>query len=189
MALMNCPECGKEVSDKASACPNCGYRITYLEKSSTLIKYAKIGIICLLVVVVIIALCKATSTVHSPFEKFSPQMTKEDIHEEFGEPIYTSTEYDAECYGNSSFVGLYGKLFVWYKSDESIDHVYWEYDLKDGETLADCSKQVQKIKEFFTEMYGPPSEKYGYIIWEDSVGQEYGLKLDSDSTIKLKYEP
>ena len=24
MALINCSECGKEVSDKASTCPNCG---------------------------------------------------------------------------------------------------------------------------------------------------------------------
>lgn len=24
MALINCPECGKEISDKASSCPNCG---------------------------------------------------------------------------------------------------------------------------------------------------------------------
>lgn len=24
MALINCPECGKEISDKAEACPNCG---------------------------------------------------------------------------------------------------------------------------------------------------------------------
>lgn len=24
MALINCPECGKEISDKASACPHCG---------------------------------------------------------------------------------------------------------------------------------------------------------------------
>lgn len=25
MALINCPECGKEISDKVKACPNCGY--------------------------------------------------------------------------------------------------------------------------------------------------------------------
>jgi RNA polymerase subunit RPABC4/transcription elongation factor Spt4 len=25
MALINCPECNKEVSDKAKSCPNCGY--------------------------------------------------------------------------------------------------------------------------------------------------------------------
>lgn len=24
MALINCPECGKEISDKANTCPNCG---------------------------------------------------------------------------------------------------------------------------------------------------------------------
>lgn len=27
MALINCPECGREVSDKAEKCPNCGYNI------------------------------------------------------------------------------------------------------------------------------------------------------------------
>lgn len=28
MALIKCPECGREVSDKALSCPNCGYPIT-----------------------------------------------------------------------------------------------------------------------------------------------------------------
>lgn len=27
MALITCPECGREVSDKATSCPNCGYPI------------------------------------------------------------------------------------------------------------------------------------------------------------------
>ncbi len=27
MALINCKECGKEISDKAEMCPNCGYRL------------------------------------------------------------------------------------------------------------------------------------------------------------------
>jgi len=25
MALINCPECGKEISDSAKQCPNCGF--------------------------------------------------------------------------------------------------------------------------------------------------------------------
>ncbi|MDO4827890.1 MAG: zinc-ribbon domain-containing protein, partial [Clostridia bacterium] len=25
MALIKCPECGLSISDKAAACPNCGY--------------------------------------------------------------------------------------------------------------------------------------------------------------------
>lgn len=31
MALINCPQCGKEVSDKASTCPGCGYVLTKKE--------------------------------------------------------------------------------------------------------------------------------------------------------------
>lgn len=27
MALINCKECGKEISDEASFCPNCGYSV------------------------------------------------------------------------------------------------------------------------------------------------------------------
>lgn len=27
MALIKCPECGKEISDTVKSCPNCGYRI------------------------------------------------------------------------------------------------------------------------------------------------------------------
>ena len=32
MALIICPECGKEVSDQASVCPNCGYPINNIEE-------------------------------------------------------------------------------------------------------------------------------------------------------------
>ena len=27
MALIKCPECGKEISDTAKSCPNCGYSL------------------------------------------------------------------------------------------------------------------------------------------------------------------
>ena len=35
MALIKCPECGKDVSDKAKACPKCGYPIDEYVKEST----------------------------------------------------------------------------------------------------------------------------------------------------------
>lgn len=32
MALINCPECSKSISDSASNCPNCGYPINPVPK-------------------------------------------------------------------------------------------------------------------------------------------------------------
>lgn len=44
MALINCKECGKEISTTAEACPHCGSRTQYgksvAEKKSLLTKYA-----------------------------------------------------------------------------------------------------------------------------------------------------
>lgn len=37
MALINCPECGKEVSEQAKICPNCGYKIKRMKSSVKLL--------------------------------------------------------------------------------------------------------------------------------------------------------
>lgn len=45
MALIKCPECGKEISDKAAACPNCGCPISgsnVVSKPTT----AQIRVVC-----------------------------------------------------------------------------------------------------------------------------------------------
>jgi hypothetical protein len=35
MTLINCPECGNEVSDQAGSCPDCGYPMTNNENTET----------------------------------------------------------------------------------------------------------------------------------------------------------
>lgn len=50
MALTICPECGKQVSDKANSCPHCGYRIH--QKKIIFNKFHKT--ICIVISVVII---------------------------------------------------------------------------------------------------------------------------------------
>lgn len=43
MALITCPECGKEISDTARSCPNCGYPITTKESKENLTTSAAVG--------------------------------------------------------------------------------------------------------------------------------------------------
>ena len=35
MALIKCPECGREVSDRAGSCPHCGFPLTSLKTDGT----------------------------------------------------------------------------------------------------------------------------------------------------------
>ena len=41
MALINCPECGKSVSDKATVCIHCGYPINVINKDTNCEKIKK----------------------------------------------------------------------------------------------------------------------------------------------------
>ena len=50
MALIKCKECGKEISDQAESCPNCGYKIiqTRTKKSNNSSKSKTGSIVCLI---------------------------------------------------------------------------------------------------------------------------------------------
>ena len=44
MSLIKCPECGKDISDKAQSCPNCGYVLNIFScKNEDDISKAKTG--------------------------------------------------------------------------------------------------------------------------------------------------
>lgn len=46
MALIKCPECGKQVSDKANACPGCGCPISSTSSVSNTSNYAQVRVVC-----------------------------------------------------------------------------------------------------------------------------------------------
>ena len=49
MAMIKCPECGKQVSDKANSCPNCGYGVKPKKKVN--MKIVVIVICCLALII------------------------------------------------------------------------------------------------------------------------------------------
>lgn len=50
MALINCPECGKEKSDQVNTCVHCGYKVKKLSNKKILYPVIPIAILLLLVV-------------------------------------------------------------------------------------------------------------------------------------------
>ena len=58
MALINCPECGKEVSDKATSCPKCGAPTEYGKKETKKERIKKKGNVqgagCLIMILALI---------------------------------------------------------------------------------------------------------------------------------------
>jgi len=61
MALIKCYECGHEISDKASACPNCGIKIKQKKKSVNIILLAIIVVVCLIISIVVANIYKSVS--------------------------------------------------------------------------------------------------------------------------------
>ncbi len=54
MALINCPECSKEISDEAKVCPNCGKPLKPLKKKRNKIIVNKTIVVVLSIIVVLI---------------------------------------------------------------------------------------------------------------------------------------
>lgn len=65
MALIKCKECGKELSDKAKICPNCGYRERKPITKKTILTF---GVIALIVALFGVILCFVGSKVQEKKE-------------------------------------------------------------------------------------------------------------------------
>ena len=80
MALIKCKECGKEISDKANTCPNCGNPINddTITKEVKATKKVAIFIIAILVVVCIIGFIFGYFIPAHTYYKLNPETNQYD---------------------------------------------------------------------------------------------------------------
>ena len=186
MALMKCPECGADISEKAKACPYCGYKNKHFNKK----KLVKI----ILIIVAILTIIQCASWVRykmsipkeSPFgddlEYFGKTSTVRDVIDTLGEPsdedAYTTVKiaglgdlvypYDCEdVSGNISF-NVSNNEIIW----ASWDNEGYSYNTDKANKLAN------DIYLYYTEEYGEP-ETY------DSDGKNYQWDIKNGSTYLL----
>lgn len=190
MALIKCPECGKEISDMAKACPECGYELKQnveATKKESFFKKNKIAVLVIGIVIIIAIVagaCIKSIPQKSPFEKVDVTMTREQGRKALGKPDSSKKptadiQNYIDTYNNVKFLGMNGNLEVWYYKNEkkALSHAIWEYDLDLDKSFNDYQKQIDKIIDFYTELYGTPTSEYSDYEWKDYNGTEISLDL------------
>ena len=167
MALIKCPECGKDISDKAGKCPECGCPIKKIRK-----RYIILGItIAMLTIVIGAKVVKNIQGNATPFDKIDFGFTKEKVYKVLGKPDEEITD-TIHLYNNKKFKGLKGNLEISY--DDSSNTVYdmeWSFELEDKKIFSDYP-EIEEIMKYYEELYGVAmySESYDYYIYKFDEG-------------------
>lgn len=166
MALIKCPECGKEISDTIKKCPNCGYKV---KKQVNKKKMFIIGIISL---ILLIGGCATIMVIKNNNIKQQEKLVQEydNLIVETGAKIYVNGVLAQ--YHSSGIAGVwYDCIKSKYCSDfsNSIKSYMTQNEkaltsLKDNKT--EIEKSMQKLKSVPTNDYQDAYEKivefYGY---------------------------
>lgn len=168
MALIYCPECGKELSDTLKKCPHCGMKIK--NKKEKKVDKKKRGIIIAIIVAVII-LVGASAIIYNVLSL--SQEEKKQV-EEVNNRIVQILDIDIE---NSNKNQLESKIEECDTAIEECEKTDWKVKLhiKDSDKLnglkKDCTEQIENInKKAVKEV-------------EDAIDSIGEVTLDSESKI------
>jgi predicted nucleic acid-binding Zn ribbon protein len=180
MAVIECPECGEDVSDKAEKCVHCGFVMNekkQKKKPNLKLVIPIVAVVILIVIAIVIVVIKTgNGNVNLPFvEKETPipfidvewgvdQATVEEImgepdeegeNEDYGHVIgYDGIEYDGYT-GNAYF----------YFQDEGLNRVFFRVEELDTD-----------MYDHFYNMY---QEKYGEPNYTNSMGARWDESIGS----------
>lgn len=108
MALVKCPECGNEISDKAKSCPTCGYLIKRNDPKNRLHKVLiSIILIIVLIVGIIITIIFTTNDKKTNFNKLEDEIF---IHAKELQDTYGKISIDCAkiyCDGKNQYIIIY----------------------------------------------------------------------------------
>ena len=125
MALVNCPECSKEISDSSVSCPHCGYPLNKekpvqnVPSKNQKPKYNSKGIGCLVIIIGILIIYAVTSISSYFEEKNKPPKTEKEIRKELVEKHFSSWD--------GSHIGLTALIKKTMNDPSSYEHVETTY--------------------------------------------------------------
>lgn len=207
MAMIKCPECGNEISDKAKACPICGCPI----KTEKLKRNLPKKVIAIMSVVIIIVLVIAVRSVTHRSNTSSNLTEKEQIEQvehlvERGRQLLGTTSdsdgnvelndddyelfYDAEVFGNAGQLS-HGTT----KEDTSsifIDIMDWvSTETYSNDTFEEPA--VVEMVDNLSKIYGDSYERENYesmgdcYVWKDVEGFKFILCWIEENHLNIRW--
>lgn len=155
MSLIKCPECGKDVSDSAKTCPNCGYNVKY-KYIKSIIKSKKILYLIITIIIVLVFVVVKNLTFDYSFKKYG----------KIGE---YSKEVE-EAYNNDNSKDNFSSYNIYDDSNDGILYVKRNITFlgRKGEiSIHTDKKYIIKQIDF---VYSPPDNS---LEWDFTEGKVY----------------
>lgn len=154
MALIECPECGKEISDTADVCVNCGYLIKTKRKYNKKLLISIVACIVLAVVVVIVVSVIGRRTTYPEMMRVLNCSYVSDVKELLGDDyeIMSSSTAKFYVYNDLELDGVvYETVHITEKSDGSLYEIGFEFSVNDLETVEKYAKDISKSYGDYTK--------------------------------------
>jgi len=206
MALIVCPECGKEVSDTCEKCIHCGYSLQTPQHSKrkfdlkAFISKHKIRIFAIAVLaVLVVSISSVIPKIkqQDPFEAVYGRQSVSAVHKQHGTPDrsewfeYNGNGCTCDIYYDTAFLKGSGTLRVAYYFDDVAwsDFTYmYSSDTPTSKERDEAQEYIQAIIDYYTEKFGSPSDGYNGYEWnlpEYETIYLYTAKLESGVAFRL----
>lgn len=182
MALINCPECGKEISEFSLSCPNCGCpnKNKLSNKNKVPIKFSnkRYLIVCLIFFLLLITIfIVKPSKSDSPFYNIK-EISYQEVISKYGEPddtneytSYKGNDYFEYTYEDIRFNGVKGKLVFRFEDEGLSGDIIFVQWVIDGAKYSEG--KIEKICDFFDKQYDKRNiQSDTFYEWTNTINND-----------------
>lgn len=200
MALIECPECGKEISDKAIQCPNCGYPIEhsinpkFKTNKKKILLFVSIATAFVIVLCISIKVAQYHKYANNPFKIYTDVVGKtfDQIPDEATKSRVIDNFIDAEL-DTGEIWGIPGKVhFMSFtgEPDETLNWISWYSDANNRLTNDEIENFLHNMEEIYgkwneeemKEDEGDSDFKTLHYIWERSGDYYIDMGIAGDNS-------
>ena len=199
MALINCPECGKSISNTSENCIHCGCPIKKSKKINKKTVAIFGGLIIIIVVAIVIIFNLDALFPHTIknthlmklLEYTSSAEIKKDLGDDYKHMVWDSLDSTSDEYEDITIDGKeYAQVEISYESDGDYERIYLDSD--SIWTEEEYKILIKDFIEQFGSDYDYEEDEYnGNVIydysWEMSLDRRISLSIRQDSDDKSMY--